>query len=136
MKKIKSRLFYLLIIVLVISLGLLSRKMAHSFPKIINMFLGDGLWALMVFFIIRMIFIKWTTKKVALSGLLFCYFIEISQLYHTPWIDSIRATTLGGLVLGYGFLWSDLMAYLIGIGVGIAFEVIFKNKLIKNFHPF
>ena len=127
MKKIKSRLFYLLIIVLVIGLGLLSRKMAHSFPKIINMFLGDGLWALMVFFIIRMIFIKWTTKKVALSGLLFCYFIEISQLYHTPWIDSIRATTLGGLVLGYGFLWSDLMAYLIGIGVGVAFEIL-KDK--------
>lgn len=127
MRNLKKRLFYLLIIVFVISLGLLSRKLSPSFPKIINMFLGDGLWALMVFFIIRMIFIKWTTKKVALSGLLFCYCIELSQLYHAPWIDSIRRTTLGGLILGYEFLWSDLMAYLIGIGVGVAFEVL-KDK--------
>lgn len=127
MRRFKSRLLYLLIIVLVMSLGLLSRKLSSSFPKIINMFLGDGLWSLMVFFIIRMIFIKWTTKKVALSSLLFCYFIELSQLYHTPWIDSIRRTTLGGLVLGYGFLWSDLMAYFIGTGVGVAFEVL-KDK--------
>jgi hypothetical protein len=30
----------------------------------------------------------------------------------------IRRTTLGGLILGYGFLWSDLAAYLLGIMAG------------------
>ncbi|WP_348983054.1 hypothetical protein [Desulfosporosinus sp. I2] len=29
---------------------------------------------------------------------------------------------IGGLVLGYGFLWSDLVSYTVGIGVGILIE--------------
>ena len=48
--------------------------------------------------------------------------IELSQLYHAPWIDSIRQTTLGGLILGFGFLWSDLACYAAGVGVGIILE--------------
>ena len=40
--------------------------------------------------------------------------VELSQLYHAPWIDSIRQTTLGGLILGFGFLWSDLACYAVG----------------------
>ncbi len=52
----------------------------------------------------------------------------MSQLYHAEWIDSIRATTLGGLVLGYGFLWSDLVAYTIGVGIGFLFELILWKK--------
>ncbi|CKH20539.1 Protein of uncharacterised function (DUF2809) [Streptococcus pneumoniae] len=52
----------------------------------------------------------------------------MSQLYHAEWIDNIRATTLGGLVLGYGFLWSDLVAYTIGVGVGFLFEFILRTN--------
>ena len=59
---------------------------------------------------------------------MFCYGIEVSQLYHAEWIDSIRATTLGGLVLGYGFLWNDLVAYIIGVGVGMFCEFMLRNK--------
>ncbi len=49
------------------------------------------------------LFPKTETKKLAFISLMFCYGIEASQLYHAEWIDSMRATTLGGLVLGYGF---------------------------------
>ena len=45
-----------------------------------------------------------------------------SVLYHTPWIDSIRQTTLGGLILGFGFLWSDLACYAVGVGFGVVME--------------
>jgi Protein of unknown function (DUF2809) len=53
---------------------------------------------------------------------LFSVVIEISQLYHAPWIDSIRQTTLGGLILGYDFVASDLTCYALGIGLGVLFE--------------
>ena len=49
--------------------------------------------------------------------------IEISQLYHAPWIDSIRQTTVGGLILGFGFLWSDLVCYALGVAIGVTIEV-------------
>ena len=48
-------------------------------------------------------------------ALVFSYLIEISQLYHAPWIDAIRSTALGGLVLGFGFLWSDILCYTVGV---------------------
>jgi len=117
-------------IIIVITLGLLSRKMAYAIPEILNAYLGDALWALMIFIGFGFIFRYMKTKKIALMAIAFCYLIEISQLYHAPWIDSIRKTTLGGLVLGYGFLWSDLIAYAIGIAAGMILEVIYE--IIRN----
>lgn len=59
-------------------------------------------------------------------SLSFCFVIEFSQLYHAEWIDQIRDTSLGGLVLGYGFLWSDsdIEAYTIGIAACAAIELL------------
>lgn len=52
------------------------------------------------------------------SSLALAFLVEISQLYHARWIDSIRQTALGGLVLGFGFLWTDLVCYSVGIVTG------------------
>ena len=43
-------------------------------------------------------------------------------MYHAPWIDSIRSTTLGGLVLGFDFVWSDLACYAVGVMMGMLVE--------------
>lgn len=122
MKYKRNRPFYLIMIFIVICLGLLSRKMTAYIPDIIDLYLGDSLWALMIYLIMGMIFRNWTTKRVALISILFCFSIEFSQLYHSNWIDMIRSTALGGLILGYGFLWRDLVAYLLGIGFGIVID--------------
>lgn len=124
----RNRLLYGVFTVVVIILGLSSRKFAFALPNLLNDYLGDALWALMIFVGFGFLFLKIETKKLAFISLIFCYGIEISQLYHAEWIDSIRATTLGGLVLGYGFLWSDLVAYTIGVGVGMLCELILRKK--------
>jgi hypothetical protein len=120
----RSRLLYGVMTIIVIVLGLLSRKIVNVIPSFINTYLGDALWALMIFFDFGFIFRAMETKIVALIGISFCYFIELSQLYHANWIDNIRETTLGGLILGYGFLWSDLLAYAIGIGAGVIIDIL------------
>lgn len=122
MKHKRYRPFYLIMIFIVICLGLLSRRMTTYIPDIIDLYLGDSLWALMIYLIICMFFNSWPIKKVTLISILFCFLIEFSQLYHSNWIDMIRRTTLGGLILGYGFLWRDLVAYLLGIGFGIIID--------------
>ncbi|WP_161519856.1 MULTISPECIES: DUF2809 domain-containing protein [Bacillus] len=124
----RNRVVYALFTIVIIILGLSSRKFAFALPHLLNDYLGDALWVLMIFTGFGFLFPKTETKKLAFISLMFCYGIEVSQLYHANWIDSIRATTLGGLVLGYGFLWSDLVAYTIGVGVGILCEVIFRKK--------
>ncbi|MBV6706209.1 DUF2809 domain-containing protein [Bacillus thuringiensis] len=124
----RNRVVYALFTIVVIILGLSSRKFAFALPHLLNDYLGDALWALMIFTGFGFLFPKTETKKLAFISLMFCYGIEASQLYHAEWIDSIRATTLGGLVLGDSFLWSDVVAYTIGVGVGILCEVIFRKK--------
>ncbi|PGZ94922.1 hypothetical protein COE51_22005 [Bacillus pseudomycoides] len=121
----RNRLLYAIMTIIVMILGLCSRKIAHMLPHILNTYLGDALWALMIFVGFGFIFKRAHTKTVALFAISFCYIIEFSQLYHASWIDHIRETTLGGLVLGYGFLWSDLLAYAIGIGIGVISELLF-----------
>jgi len=118
----------------VISLGLLSRKMTDHLPDLINLVLGDALWALIIYLLFGMVFRNWSVKKVAIFGLVFCYMIEFSQIYHAEWIDSVRSTTLGGLILGFGFLWSDLVAYSIGIGFGIIVDYCVANQMMKRKH--
>ena len=124
----RNRLLYAMFTILVIILGLSSRKFAFALPALLNDYLGDALWALMIFIGFGFLFPKIEMKKLAFVSVMFCYGIEVSQLYHAEWIDSIRATTLGGLVLGYGFLWSDLVAYTIGVGVGFLFEFILRTN--------
>ncbi len=35
-----------------------------------------------------------------------------------------RQTTLGGLILVFGFLWSDLVCYALGVELGVLIEII------------
>jgi Flp pilus assembly protein TadB len=65
-----------------------------------------------------------STWVVAVLALSVSVAVELSQLYHAPWIDSMRSTTVGGLLLGYGFLWSDLACYAAGVGLASLIEMI------------
>ncbi|WP_113921225.1 DUF2809 domain-containing protein [Alkalibaculum bacchi] len=122
----RNRIIYSLMIILVMIMGLSTRRYTNLLSQIISDYGGDVLWALMVFLMMGFLFTKIKTLSVALLSIIFSYLIEISQLYHAPWIDAIRQTTLGGLVLGFGFLWSDLLCYLIGIIIGVSIELSYK----------
>ncbi len=80
------------------------------------------MWAMMTFFLIGLIFPAVRTRNVWLMAMVLTYGIEVSQLYQADWINSIRHTPIGGLILGYGFLWSDLLCYLCGISAGALIE--------------
>lgn len=103
-----ARLFYLLVTILVVAIGIVSRKI-NGIP----LFFGDVLYAMMVYFGCRLLFIN-TNYKIILP-LLFCYFIELQQLCQVSWLLKIRQTTLGHYALGQGFLWTDILCYTVGI---------------------
>ena len=121
---LRSKITYFVLIIITIIAGLLSRHFA-----IIPLFIGDILWALMVYFIIRFIFIRKPVKLLVTGSLLFCYAIEFSQLYKAPWINDLRQTLFGRLVLGAGFLWSDLLCYTVGVGIGIWIDMSLNKRL-------
>lgn len=124
----RNRISYSLLFLLTIALGLLSRRLDYLLPNCIDLILGDATWAMMIFVCAGVIFNQYSTIRVAIISIVFCFAIELSQLYHAPWIDAIRNTTLGALVLGFGFLWSDVLAYSIGIIFVASLEFLFKKN--------
>jgi len=120
--KRKATLAYLGCAIIVVGFGLASRRYGAYLPEFIASYAGDTLWALLVFLLISAVTPKTRLRNRATVALVISYLVEISQLYHAPWIDGIRHTTLGGLVLGFGFLWSDLVCYAVGVGIGLLFD--------------
>jgi hypothetical protein len=118
-----NRFSYLILIISVIILGILSR-MIDGIPT----FFGDTLYAVMVYFGMRMIFVNFNIQKTAILALLFCFAIEFLQLYRAEWILAIRRTTLGHYALGQGFLWSDLGYYALGIIMAFLMDFNFIKK--------
>jgi hypothetical protein len=72
----------------------------------------------MCVFIVGFLFPKIPINHSWIWAYTFCLFVELSQLYQGDWLNGIRGTKMGALVLGSGFLWSDLVAYLLGALMG------------------
>jgi hypothetical protein len=98
-----------------IAAGLGSRAYPTALPDIIARYAGDTLWAAMVFWLLALVCRRWRTALIAAASFAIAVAVETSQTYHAPWIDEIRETRIGGLLLGSDFLWSDLVCYALGI---------------------
>lgn len=117
-----KRWIYLAITFVIILAGLASRKYSEILPEFIAEYAGDTLWAAMVYFGIRFLFPSISIFKATATSLLFSYCIEFSQLYQADWANAIRNTTLGALIFGHGFLWSDMICYTVGVLVSAAVD--------------
>ncbi|MNC12800.1 hypothetical protein D3C75_605260 [compost metagenome] len=112
---LRNKIIYSCAALVSIVLGLSSRAYSEYLPQFVVRHLGDALWAAMVYFGFRLLLER---RKLYISFALslgFSFMIEFSQLYQASWINEVRATILGGLILGKGFLWVDLIRYSLGI---------------------
>ena len=126
----RRRIWLALAVFVVIVVGLASRRFPSAFPAAFGSHTGDALWALMVFLGIAFLRPAMSGASVGCAALVFSFMIEIAQLYQAPWINALRATTLGHLVLGTGFQWLDLVAYTIGIVFGyLSDKLYFKRRV-------
>lgn len=105
-----------------IVLGLLLQRARPALPVAAGDALGDALWAIMFYWIVGAIRPSPARSRRAIVALLGCWGVELSQLYHAAWIDGVRRTTLGHLVLGTDFDARDLAAYAVGIAVALMLE--------------
>jgi hypothetical protein len=122
----RNRKIYLSLIIITIIAGLLSRT--NLIPELIYPYLGDYLYALMFFFIIGFLFPNMGTLKTMFISISICYMIELFQLYQSEWINDIRSNKLGGLILGFGFLWSDIISYTFGGITGFILEKVYHQR--------
>ena len=112
---------YIPIVLFIIAIGIPSRLYSQHFPNWYVTYAGDFLWSMLVYFLFANIF-QLSTKIAFLSSLVFAYTIEVSQLFHPAWLESIRSIKVFALILGHGFLWSDILAYTLGITLSVVID--------------
>ena len=108
------RLIYALLLVLCIWLAFATRLHSNWFWPFIAKYGGDIIWAGQFLFFLRIFFARTSLAKLAVMNFGLGVLVEVSQLYHAPWIDNVRSTAIGAALLGLGFLWSDIICYAIG----------------------
>ncbi|MEK3885472.1 DUF2809 domain-containing protein [Paenibacillus sp. PL2-23] len=112
---IQARAAYAGAAIIVMAAGFISRAESDRLPPFVASHFGDALWAAMIYCGMRVLLTHKPRVWALILSLLFCFSIEFSQLYQEEWIENVRATLLGGLVLGHGFLAVDLLRYAVGI---------------------
>ena len=111
----KSRTSWFLCLAAIVVVGILSR-VVHTGVVVFDKYLGDALYAAMVYAILRLV---WRTATVALPAMAIMTVIELFQLTMIP------ARMLGSehllvricaRLMGTEFSFLDLLAYGVGIG--------------------
>lgn len=119
---LKSRIYYFSLFLFIIFLGICSRK-----TTFVPLWIGDFLYAVMIYFLVRIFLPFQKYYIIILLSLITCYSIEFLQLYQGEWMIELRKTLFGRYVLGQGFLWEDILAYTFGIIKVFVFEKITFN---------
>ena len=129
--RLGRRAAFLACLAAAIALGLASRRFGQALPVFVATYAGDALWAAAAYLALGVAWPSAPIMRRAAAAFLFAAAVESSQLYHAPWVDGIRATRLGALVLGSGFLWSDLACYAVGVAASAAGERL-ADRLIRR----
>lgn len=98
-----------------IALGLLSRR--YPLPGILAEYTGDALYATAAYWGFALLAAAARAPILAVIAFVACLLVECSQMLSWPWLQDLRATSVGRLLLGSGFKWPDLVAYAVGVSV-------------------
>ena len=114
----RSQAFWARCLVGIVATGILSR-VVHTGLVVFDKYLGDVLYAAMVYAILRLLSTKAVPVNVALTSLVVMTGIELFQLTLIP--ANLAASENGmarifGQLLGTRFSFLDLLAYTVGIG--------------------
>jgi Protein of unknown function (DUF2809) len=109
---------------LVIVSGLALRKFgpALGLPFPFVKYGGSVLWGTMVFFLAAMAAPARSPSGIALISAAIAICVELFRLVDTPWLDDFRLTTLGALLIGRVFSPWNILAYGVGIALGVLLD--------------
>lgn len=107
---------------LTIACGLVSRAAGLGLPDVLTHHAGDVLWTVAVYWSLALVWPTAPRWRIALTALVISFAVEFSQLLDVPWLNAVRQTLPGRLLLGRGFVWADLGRYTVGAGLAILID--------------
>ena len=123
---ISRRTGFLVLACATIAVGLVVHLRGAALGPVARDVLGDALWAMMIAWWAGALAPQARLAVRSTAAYAVCAAVEVSQLYHAPALDAVRATMVGHLVLGSGFDPRDLLAY----GAGVAFAALLEWTVI------
>lgn len=120
---LRSRATMIALCLATITSGLLLRRfgMGLGLPFGIVKYGGSLLWGTMVYLLLAVLAVRRPATSLAILAALIALCVELSRLYHTPWLDAFRLTTPGALLFGRVFSPWNLVAY--GAGIALAWGI-------------
>lgn len=114
---VRFRIAVLISLIIILPFGYIMRFYGPT-PEWLNDSLGSIAYQIFWILLIALLFPQasplWTAVGVCLASCV----VEFLQLWHPPFLEAMRATFLGRLVLGNTFIWSDFPSYFLGSILG------------------
>ena len=89
---------------------------------------GSILWATMIFLLVAIAQPRLSRRNVALVSIVIAIGVELFRLLHTPWLDAFRLTLPGELLLGRIFSLWNMLAYAVGILLGVLLDRLIQSE--------
>jgi len=128
----RDRLLLLISILIIVPLGLMMKFYRGPGQEWLNNTFGgvpyEIFWILLVVFIWPQVSAVWASVGVCLAT---CG-LEFLQLWQPPFLQAIRATLIGRLVLGNTFQWSDFPYYFIGSFLGWVWLKAIQHQVLRQ----
>jgi Protein of unknown function (DUF2809) len=128
----KLKILYTAIFIFCVWLALATRQYTGFFHPLIVTYGGDIIWAGMFLFFMRIFFLHTSLLKLAVICYAIGVAVEFLQLYEGAWYVQLKQYYIGRLLLGVGFLWSDLLCYAIGTVLAYVIILLIEKKLIPK----
>jgi hypothetical protein len=127
-----KKLIYLLLFCFCTWLALATRRHSEWFHPFVVEYAGDTIWAGMFVFFLRIFFPKTNVWKLALFTYIAGVIVELQQLIQWDWLVAIRHTYLGKLLLGLGFVPTDLICYAVGVVLACPIVILIDKAFEKK----
>jgi hypothetical protein len=113
---------FLCLAIMLVGLALRRYGFGLGLPAVVVKYGGSALWAAMVFFLVAIVGSKLPGRRIALIAFSIAVGVELFRLVHTPWLDDFRLTTAGALLLGRIFSLWNILAYGVGVILGMLLD--------------
>ena len=121
----------MLSILIVVPIGFASKFYRGPAADLVNNSLGGVWYEIFWCLLLSLFFSDLATWKIALMVLGITCALEVLQLWHARFLETIRATFLGRTIIGNSFVVADSFYYIGGSGVGWLWLWALQKKIIS-----
>lgn len=117
-----------MLIALTVPLGFVTRMTSLPMPDLVRNYGGDVLSATCIYFGVRFILDTRNLWQCGVIAFVICVLIELQQLITWEPLLRLREDTPMDILLGHGFLWSDLVCYAVGVALGLGISRYLESR--------